>query len=118
VEVYEPHTALGLVGLILLGVPVFGAAAIPAWIAHRAAKRNGQKVGAVLHQVENNHETNLRDDIDDITTAVLSLSRDISGLHTDVRSLRDELRVERTDRIEGDARITEHINLEIHRTPE
>jgi hypothetical protein len=57
---YEPHTWMGLVGLIIIGLALVAAAAIPAWI------KVVRPLRAVHDQVKNNHDTNLRNDLDDI----------------------------------------------------
>lgn len=64
---------------------------------------------AIRHQTENSHDTNLRDDIDEIREMVrdgmADIRGDISGIRKDIGGLRGELRIEREERIESDARI-------------
>lgn len=64
---------------------------------------------AIRHQTENSHDTNLRDDIDEIREMVrdgmADIRSDISGIRKDIGGLRGELRTEREERIESDARI-------------
>lgn len=60
---------------------------------------------AVLHQVKNSHQTNLRDDmdgvgdrLDDVLDRLEEFGRDLRGIRSDVGGLRGELREERKDR--------------------
>jgi hypothetical protein len=62
-------------------------------------------------QVSNSHTTNLRDDIDrlhDDVRAVLDISRQHAK---EIGGLREDLRVEREERLAGDARCDEHSRI-------
>lgn len=85
-----------------------------AWLTGYLANRKhigkmASEVKAVRGQVENSHDTNLRDDIDEIREMVrdgmADIRSDISGIRKDIGGLRGELRTEREERIESDARI-------------
>lgn len=72
-------------------------------------RRQGRQLGEIRDHVSNDHDTNLRDDIDDLMAAVKRAIDGVSDLKADVRDvkqdiggLREELRTERIERIEGD----------------
>ena len=54
-----------------------------------------------LYEVKNEHRSNLRDDIDALSASIKDVAHD---LHTNINGLREELRTERIERIEGDRR--------------
>lgn len=125
---YEPSGWFGLGGYIVVGVVVVLVAAIGAWRGSKAIRQvSGDvrqvsgDVGAVRTQVENDHDSNMRDDLDrairlmELNTATTNLiseqlgevhrhltahGRDIGGLRTEIGGLRGELRDEREDRRE------------------
>ncbi|MFD7247929.1 DUF2746 domain-containing protein [Streptomyces massasporeus] len=121
---YEPSGWFGLAGYIVIGVVVVLVAAIGGWSTLRGSKALRQvsgDVGAVRSQVENDHDSNMRDDLDRAirlmesnaaTTKLISEQigevhrhltahgRDIGGLRTEIGGLRGELRDERDDRRE------------------
>ncbi|AOT24953.1 hypothetical protein PBI_KALPINE_33 [Mycobacterium phage Kalpine] len=79
---------------------------LPVWLNQR---KHGRQLGEIKDQVANDHSTNLRDDIDELVAAVRMVTTGLSDLKTDVRDvkqdiggLREELRTERIERIEGD----------------
>jgi hypothetical protein len=63
-------------------------AAIPSWLAHR----NHQIGKATLEQVRNQHDTNLRDDIDRAIHAVEALAHDVRTLRSDLMAEGDHRR--------------------------
>lgn len=65
---------------VLLVIGAVGVAAIPSYFAHR----NHKGIKAVQDQVKNAHTTNLRDDIDRVSTAVQTVQSDLRGLRQDV----------------------------------
>ncbi len=71
---------------------------------------------AVLHQVKNSHETNLRDDVDgvgdrlnDVLDRLEEFGRDLRGMRSDIGGLRGELREERKDRLAFEHQVTEKL---------
>ncbi|WP_396902676.1 DUF2746 domain-containing protein [Mycolicibacterium sp.] len=116
---YEPSGWFGLAGYVVVGVVAVLVAAIGAWRGSKAIRQVSGDVGAVRTQVENDHESNMRDDLDRairimeanaVTTELISQQigevhrhltahgRDIGGLRTEVGGLRGELRDERDAR--------------------
>lgn len=99
---YNPENWVDLVGLGITGT----ALAVVAWLSHRRLKG---PLDEVKDQVQNGHtDTNLRDDIDRLTALV------VDGFHEtrqDIRGLREEMRIERVERIEGDRRGMRRIGL-------
>lgn len=77
-----------------LDIAAYGIYGLPALIWALASWRDQKKV---LEEVKNKHSTNLREDLDIIRDEIRGLSKDFVGL-------RDELRQERQERIEGDQR--------------
>ena len=84
--------------LTFFGVCSVATVALPIWL----------KVRKIDDQVTNNHDENLRDEI---TRGFKEIREDISVVREELRldrasinSLRDDLRVERTERIDGDKR--------------
>lgn len=78
---------------------------IAAWIKGRYdARQTNRKLEDVLAQVQNSHGTNLRDDIDHLTSAV-GLTRaevrdvrtDLAGVHIDITDIRASDRAARTE---------------------
>ncbi|ANU79366.1 minor tail protein [Mycobacterium phage BuzzBuzz] len=72
---------------------------IPATIGAVAAWRSHQKVKQTHYEITNDHDSNIRHDIDDLAEAVREGFREI---RKDIGGLREELRTERIERIEGD----------------
>lgn len=81
-----------------LDVLVYVIVALPATIAGIAAWK---KASAAHSEVTNDHGSNIRHDIDQIGEEMRAGFR---GLHKDICGLREELRTERLERIEGDKR--------------
>lgn len=99
---YTPETWLGVIPYVIAGLPgVF--AALGVFHGQLRAKErwdnHEQKADALLYEVQNDHRTNLRDDIDSIKDAVYE---GFSETRKDLHGLREELRTERVERIEGD----------------
>lgn len=106
---YNPDDWMDLLGLAILGVPTIAAA----YFANKARQdvksvkddqdtkhqENKELAETTLYAVTNNHSTHVRDDIDEIRNLVrdgfAETKRDIGGI-------REELRTERIERIEGD----------------
>lgn len=105
-EAYEPNDAVGLAGLFIIGLPAL-ISAVLAGLALWRQQVNARKVDDVAAGVrETNRSVNcrptpMRGDIDEMRgemrAGFLQMTRDIGGL-------REEIRTERTERIEGDKR--------------
>lgn len=93
-------TAIGAVLVALVGV------------ALELLRRSHKRLGAVSEQVENNHASNLRDDVDRLLSGVDQLldgqqnQDDLLREHTrDIGGLRAELRQERAERLDVERRM-------------
>lgn len=101
-EAYEPNDAVGLAGLFIIGLPAL-ISAVLAGLALWRQQVNARKVDDVAAGVRetNSRPTPMRGDIDEMRgemrAGFLQMTRDIGGL-------REEIRTERTERIEGDKR--------------
>lgn len=85
----------GLATWVVIAVVVMGFLGILWMLQHLDIK-------AIRHQTENSHDTNLRDDIDEIRDIVRDGFKEVRG---EIRELRGEISLERAERIESDARI-------------
>jgi hypothetical protein len=96
---YNPDSWLDILGLLILAAAFVGAAALPAWFSHRKQNRT---LNTIRDQVQNEHGTNLRDDLDGV-------KEDISDLKEIVlqgfQQINESLNIERRERIAGDNRI-------------
>lgn len=95
-----------ILGLIIVGLVIIAAAAIPAWFAARSQRALRDQVQSVENQI-NNKPTNLRDDLNDALVILRGVrdrqteqGRDIKGIREDIGEIRGELRDERGARIE------------------
>ncbi|AFM54992.1 minor tail protein [Mycobacterium phage Astro] len=79
---FNPDDWMDVIALIGLGMCPVLAAVIPVWL----------KLRDVKEQVCNNHDENLRDEI----------TRGFAEIRKDIGGLREELRTERKERMEGD----------------
>ncbi|QFP95515.1 hypothetical protein SEA_GAUGELDP_32 [Mycobacterium phage GaugeLDP] len=85
--------ALGMISLFtLLGV-------VAPIMLTRNSKQHSKTLGDIREQVANSHDTNLRDDIDELARLV---REGFTETRKDISGLREELRTERIERIEGD----------------
>ncbi|AHJ86397.1 hypothetical protein 40AC_33 [Mycobacterium phage 40AC] len=85
--------ALGMISLFtLLGV-------IAPVMLTRSNKEQSKELGVIKEHVANSHTTNLRDDIDELSRMV---REGFAETRRDIGGLREELRTERIERIEGD----------------
>lgn len=73
------------------------ASALASWAASR---RTRQDVAVIRHQVTNTHESNFRDDVDELATKVDRLSEGLAAVRSDVGGVHSEVRDARLD-IEG-----------------
>jgi len=65
-------------------------AAIPSWFAHR----NHKDLKEVVYQTKNQHDTNLRDDVDRAINAVEQLGQDFRGMRQDLAAEENRRRTE------------------------
>nr|WP_318276522.1 DUF2746 domain-containing protein [Mycobacterium eburneum] len=93
----EPTTMIGLAGLLIVTVGGWVKALID-------GQRHGRALGQVRDQVKNGHSTPLRADLDDFRDEVRAAFKDV---RRDIGGIREELRDERRERIEGDRRADE-----------
>ena len=99
---YNPDSWLDIVGLVVTGAVLIAVA----WVSHRRLKA---PLDEVKDQVVNSHpETNLRKDIDKLTSLV---AEGFSETRKDIHGLREEMRTERIERIEGDRRGMRRLGL-------
>lgn len=98
---YHPEDWHDVLAYLIFGLPAI-IAAVAAFNHQRKSLRGTQQMAEqTLFEVKNDHRSNLRDDIDDLTIAVKEGFRDVKN---DLAGLREELRTERLERIEGDRR--------------
>lgn len=93
---FNPDSWMDAFVLLALGFSTVLAAAAPAWITQR---KRDKTIGEIKEQVCNNHESNMRDDIDRLAEI---MTEGFADLRSDVSQLRQELHTERLERIEGD----------------
>ncbi|QIS16507.1 DUF2746 domain-containing protein [Nocardia arthritidis] len=89
-----PEGAADYVVALWVLVPVF-MAAIAAWTNQRVRtdqKKHGEDLKEVKEQVTNSHNSNLRDDLDEIAKEVRGVRQDIAELRAEVRDLRGQVR--------------------------
>lgn len=92
---------------------------VVAYLEHgrRQSKKTRADVKAAKYQVENDHSTNLREDLDEIAETarmtaahVESLTREVRSLGKSVGGLRDDLRLEREERLVIEKRVDAFIS--------
>lgn len=94
---FNPDSWMDLAAYLIIGLPAL-VAAVATFVVQKRQRDTSEKT---LYEVKNEHATNLRDDIDDLADAV----RDgFSEMHHEMGILREELRHERVERVEGDRR--------------
>ena len=101
---FNPDSWMDVVLLILIALIGLAGATVPAVIA----RRHGETLGNIEEQVTNEHSTNLRDDIDRISHLV---AEGFAETRSDIHGLREEMRTERLERIEGDRRGLRRLGL-------
>lgn len=73
-------------------------------INDRKIRRQSSRISDVHEQVANSHTTNLRDDLDRVIEGIETLVDGQRRHDDDIGSLRDDLRVERQERLAMEAR--------------
>lgn len=74
----------------------------------RLRKQAGQ-IGEISEQVKNSHETNLRDDVDRVLSGVETLVEAQRRQGQDITGIREDVRMERTERVALSDRLDDHI---------
>lgn len=101
---FNPDNWMDVVAYLIVGIPAI-VAAVGVLLTRQTQKENHQDqtqaADALMFEVKNDHPTNLRDDIDGLSAAIKD---GFSDLRKDIHGLREELRTERVERIEGDRR--------------
>jgi hypothetical protein len=98
---FQPEDTNDLLAYLVVGLP--GIITALAAFRHQNRQLKGQRKLAeqTLNEVKNDHRSNLRDDIDDLAKSINAGFREVKS---DISGLREELRTERIERIEGDRR--------------
>lgn len=101
---FNPDSWIDIVAYLIVGIPAT-VAAVGVFLSARAQRESHESqtetADAVLEEVKNDHKTNLRDDIDSLSAQI---KQGFKEIHIDISGLREELRTERIERIEGDRR--------------
>lgn len=98
---YHPQDMQDVLVYFIVGLPAIIAAVAAFRHQNKQFGKQRQISEQTLHEVKNEHKSNLRDDIDALALAIKD------GFHEvrcDISGLREELRTERIERIEGDRR--------------
>lgn len=103
---WNPDSWMDVAALVILALITTGGATLTTVVA----RRHGKTLGAIENQVTNDHpdKPNLRDDIDKLTALV---TEGFSETRKDIHGLREEMRTERIERIEGDRRGMRRLGL-------
>ncbi|WP_078321148.1 DUF2746 domain-containing protein [Mycobacteroides chelonae] len=132
-------TPIELLATLLVVLGPIGVAAVPLYFAHRRVRSAGSKmaevtddVKAIREQTENDHETNMRVDLD---KTLVGIEKALNGINRiemrqnqqgnelqelgrevsrDIGGLREEMRTERSERAEADRNIRELIQRRPH----
>ncbi|MFA4084257.1 DUF2746 domain-containing protein [Mycobacteroides salmoniphilum] len=132
-------TPIELLATLLVVLGPIGAAAVPLYFATRRHRNLGTKmaevnanVKAIREQTENDHDTNMRVDLDE---ALIGIGKALSGItriemrqnqqanelqevrkevRRDIGGLREEMRTERTERAEADKQTRQMIQRRPH----
>lgn len=89
--IFNPDNGWEVVLVAFLAVCGVASAVLPVWL----------KLSKIDGQVSNSHDENLRDEI---TRGFKEVRADMKEMRADIGGLREELRTERIERIEGDRR--------------
>ncbi|QGJ90179.1 membrane protein [Mycobacterium phage SheaKeira] len=103
---FNPDNNWEVALLAFIALCGMGGIVLPVWLTQRT---HGKKLGDIKEQVANSHSTNLRDDIDRVIAAVAAVTETVGDVKfqlrdvkQDIGGLREELRFERQERINGD----------------
>ena len=99
---FHPDDWHDVTAYLIVGLPAI-IAAVAAAFKHQNKELGKQRNIAeqTLYEVKNDHRSNLRDDIDELHILIKDGFREVKE---DIHGLREELRTERIERIEGDRR--------------
>lgn len=107
-EVYNPDDATDLLGLVIIGLPASLPAIAALWVTVRGQRKGRERARRVdaktteIHQhVVNTHDTNMREDLDELRDLV---ANGFKRIERDIGGIREEIRTERKERIAGDRR--------------
>ena len=98
---YHPDDWNDVVVYLIVGIPAIIAAVGGFLHALKALKSTKTTAEQTLYEVKNDHRSNLRDDIDELHIVIKEGFKEVKE---DIHGLREELRTERIERIEGDRR--------------
>lgn len=105
----DPDVMKGLLTAVAAGLMLLGEA------LRRHVKRMRESTEAVRYQVQNSHETNLREDLD-LVIGGLDEIRELARAHgADLRQLRDDLNQERKERYAIELRVDDLTAVSTHR---
>ncbi|WP_280395571.1 DUF2746 domain-containing protein [Nocardia brasiliensis] len=71
-----------------------------AWITNRGQRQQRRDLAEVRNQVTNTHDTNLRDDLDEMHRDIRGLRQDVGELRGEVREVRGQVRDSREQQSE------------------
>ena len=98
---FHPSDSGDLLAYLIIGLPAI-VAAFAAFFHQKKELRSQRDIAEkTLYEVKNDHGSNLRDDIDGMSAAIRDGFKEV---HVDIHGLREEIRTERIERIEGDRR--------------
>lgn len=98
---FHPEDWHDVLAYLIIGLPPIIAAVAAFWHQSKEIGKHRDIAQRTLAEVSNDHKSNLRDDIDDLAEAI----RDgFKNVQADLHGVREELRTERIERIEGDRR--------------
>jgi hypothetical protein len=101
---FNPDNWIDLTAYFLIGLPAL-VAALGTFKWKKEAQDRAEVAKtlaeATLYEVKNDHRSNLRDDIDGLSKAIKD---GFAETRSELHQLRDDLRTERVERIDGDRR--------------
>ncbi|AZV00825.1 minor tail protein [Mycobacterium phage Malec] len=94
---FNPDSWMDVIALAIISA--FSLAGVVAPVLLSSHRKQTKELGVIKEHVANSHTTNLRDDIDELNRMV---REGFTETRKDIGGLREELRTERIERIEGD----------------
>ncbi|UJD20960.1 hypothetical protein SEA_HARRYHOUDINI_32 [Mycobacterium phage HarryHoudini] len=94
---FNPDSWMDVIALAIISA--FSLAGVIGPVLLSSHRKQNKTLETVREHVANSHKTNLRDDIDDLSRLV---REGFAETRRDIGGLREELRTERIERIEGD----------------